>query len=217
MVNSTLRKFLKSAAAAGSSSLSGWTGCLRKPAKKTYSRYAVSFGMLITVLALSISNSFGLRTAQTWRKRLGLEREKKWDEVLSKLSPLPVSDSVYIVYEGIKDMWTSYAFEHPALTGIYGMLPGDGVDTACFKRTLRKVVLSWDFNRTWGWDFPMLAMAAARTGDPELAVNMLLYPSVQFQFDEHGLASGGPFPYFPSNGALLTAVAMMTAGIEKKN
>lgn len=58
----------------------------------------------------------------------------------------------------------------------------------------------------------MLAMAAARSGDPQLAVDMLLYPSGQFHFDEHGLASGGPFPYFPSNGALLTAVAMMAAG-----
>lgn len=40
----------------------------------------------------------------------------------------------------------------------------------------------------------------------------LLHPAGGFQFDEHGLATGGPFPYFPSNGALLTAVAMMAAG-----
>jgi hypothetical protein len=43
-------------------------------------------------------------------------------------------------------------------------------------------------------------------------VDKILYPSETFRFDEHGLASGGPFPYFPSNGALLTAVAMMAAG-----
>jgi hypothetical protein len=58
----------------------------------------------------------------------------------------------------------------------------------------------------------MVAMAAARCGNPDLAVDMLLYNSPGFQFDEHGLATGGPFPYFPSNGALLTAVAMMAAG-----
>jgi hypothetical protein len=58
----------------------------------------------------------------------------------------------------------------------------------------------------------MLAMAAARTGDPETAIDMLMHPSANFQFDEHGLATGGPFPYFPSNGALLSAVAMMAAG-----
>lgn len=31
-------------------------------------------------------------------------------------------------------------------------------------------------------------------------------------FDERGLATGGPFPYFPANGGLLHAVAMMAAG-----
>lgn len=53
----------------------------------------------------------------------------------------------------------------------------------------------------------MLAMAAARCGKPQLALEYLLHPSPNFQFDEHGLATGGPFPYLPSNGALLTAIA----------
>ncbi|WP_301704236.1 hypothetical protein [uncultured Parabacteroides sp.] len=157
---------------------------------------------------------YGLRTALEWADRLGLpeKRTKKWKEVLSKMAPLPVADGVYTTYEGIPDMWTKYTYEHPALTGVYGMLPGDGVDLATFKRTLEKVSKEWQFNRIWGWDFPMLAMAAARTGQPALAIDMLMHPSAGFQFDEHGLATGGPFPYFPSNGALLTAVAMMCGG-----
>lgn len=157
---------------------------------------------------------YGLRTALEWADRLGLseKRTKKWKEVLSKMAPLPVADGVYTTYEGIPDMWTKYTYEHPALTGVYGMLPGDGVDQPTFKRTLEKVSKEWQFNRIWGWDFPMLAMAAARTGQPALAIDMLMHPSTGFQFDEHGLATGGPFPYFPSNGALLTAVAMMCGG-----
>lgn len=157
---------------------------------------------------------YGLRTALEWADRLGLseKRTKKWKEVLSKMAPLPVADGVYTTYEGIPDMWTKYTYEHPALTGVYGMLPGDGVDLPTFKRTLEKVSKEWQFNRIWGWDFPMLAMAAARTGLPALAIDMLMHPSAGFQFDEHGLATGGPFPYFPSNGALLTAVAMMCGG-----
>lgn len=157
---------------------------------------------------------YGLRTALEWADRLGLseKRTKKWKEVLSKMAPLPVADGVYTTYEGIPDMWTKYAYEHPALTGVYGMLPGDGVDLPTFKHTLEKVCKEWQFNRIWGWDFPMLAMAAARTGQPALAIDMLMHPSAGFQFDEHGLATGGPFPYFPSNGALLTAVAMMCGG-----
>lgn len=157
---------------------------------------------------------YGLRTALEWADRLGLseKRTKKWKEVLSKMAPLPVADGVYTTYEGIPDMWTKYTYEHPALTGVYGMLPGDGVDLPTFKHTLEKVCKEWQFNRIWGWDFPMLAMAAARTGQPALAIDMLMHLSAGFQFDEHGLATGGPFPYFPSNGALLTAVAMMCGG-----
>ena len=157
---------------------------------------------------------YGLRTALEWADRLGLseKRTKKWKEVLSKMAPLPVADGVYTTYEGIPDMWTKYTYEHPALTGVYGMLPGDGVDLPTFKHTLEKVCKEWQFNRIWGWDFPMLARAAARTGQPALAIDMLMHPSAGFQFDEHGLATGGPFPYFPSNGALLTAVAMMCGG-----
>lgn len=110
------------------------------------------------------------------------------------------------------DMWTNFAFEHPALIGTFGMLPGDGVDQATLARTLSKIDATWNYDRTWGWDFPMLAMAAARCGQPDKAVDFLLHPAGGFQFDEHGLATGGPFPYFPSNGALLTAVAMMAGG-----
>lgn len=155
---------------------------------------------------------FGLRVANEWRERLGLNEENKWREVEDKLSPLPVKDGVYETYEGIPDMWQRYTFEHPALIGTLGMLPGDGVDKDIFMRTLNKVSNKWDFNHTWGWDFPMLAMAAARNGKPAQALNFLLHPSPNFQFDEHGLATGGPFPYFPSNGALLTAIAMMAGG-----
>ncbi len=155
---------------------------------------------------------FGLRVAQEWKERLSLSRNRKWDDVLNRLSPLPIEDNSYVTYEGIPGMWEKYAWEHPGLTGVYGMLPGDGVDTTTFTNTLNNVFEKWNFNRTWGWDFPMVAMAAARTGNPEKAIDLLLHESKGFQFDEHGLATGGPFPYFPSNGGLLTAIAMMAGG-----
>ena len=70
----------------------------------------------------------------------------------------------------------------------------------------------WHNGHVWGWDYPMLAMCAARLGRPADAVDLLLTASPNFQFDDAGLATGGPFPYFPSNGGLLYAVAMMAAG-----
>ncbi len=155
---------------------------------------------------------FGLRTAQAWRERLGLSRSAEWDKVLGNLSPLPVEDGFYVLDEGVRSMWSKWNFEHPALIGIFGMLPGDGVDRPSVERTFNRIVQCWNFHRTWGWDFSMLAMCGARLGQPGKALDLLLHPAGGFQFDERGLASGGPFPYFPSNGGLLYVVAMMAAG-----
>jgi hypothetical protein len=155
---------------------------------------------------------FGLRTAQTWRERLGLDRSAEWDKVLANLAPLPVEDGLYVLHEGVRDMWSKWTFEHPALVGTLGMLPGDGVDRATMERTFQRVADCWNFRRTWGWDFPMLAMCAARLGKPDQALELLLHPAAGFQFDQRGLATGGPFPYFPANGGLLYAAAMMAAG-----
>jgi hypothetical protein len=155
---------------------------------------------------------FGLRTANQWRVRMGKSIDQKWHAVAKSLAPLPKEDGVYVLSEGIKDMWGNFNFEHPALAGAYGLLPGDGVDHMAMKRTLDKVLATWRFDHVWGWDLPMLAVCAARLGEPEAAVDLLLHMSGQFQFDEAGLASGGPYPYFPSNGGLLYAVGMMAAG-----
>jgi hypothetical protein len=156
---------------------------------------------------------FGLQAAQEWRRRLKLAPNPKWDKVLKKLSPLPVKDGLYEQWENMTDMWTKYNYEHPALTGIYGVLPGNGVDLATMENTYQKVQATWTWDKCWGWDFPMVAMNAARLGHPEDAVVMLLHKSPKFGFDEHGMVGGGnPYPYFPSNGGLLYAVGMMTAG-----
>jgi len=154
----------------------------------------------------------GLLLAQKWRKRLKMPANPKYAEVLAKLSKLPVQDGRYVSWENIDSMWTKYNFEHPALIGAYGMLPGDGVDVPTMERTFTEVTKTWRFNHTWGWDFPMLAMDAAKLGHEDKAIDYLLnYPS--FKLEEHGLVGGGgTFPYFPGNGGLLYAIAMMTAG-----
>jgi hypothetical protein len=155
---------------------------------------------------------FGLRVAQEWRERLGMTRRPDWDAVLQGLAPLPINDGFYLQQEGMTDTYTKWNWEHPSLIGTRGMLPGDGMDPGVMKATVRRVMADWRWDRCWGWDFPMMAMAAARSGEPELAVEALLHPSKKFAFTTNGLSTGGPFPYFPSNGALLYAVAMMAAG-----
>lgn len=155
---------------------------------------------------------FGLRTAQTWRERLGLARNPQWDKVLSNLAPLPQMDGAYIQEEGLTDTWTAWNQNHPSLVGPLGWLPGDGVDRTVMHSTLEKVLRHWRRDCVWGWDFPMLAMTAARLGQREQAVDLLLDRSEKFRFTATGLCTGGPFPYFPSNGGLLYATAMMAAG-----
>ncbi|MDR1381966.1 MAG: hypothetical protein LBJ47_10890 [Tannerella sp.] len=154
----------------------------------------------------------GLRQAQTWRERLGLPREQRWDKIIEQLAPLPVSDGVYLSQENMPDTYTKMNWEHPSLIGPGGMLPGDGTNIETVRRTVRKVWETWQWDRCWGWDFPMMAMAAARNGETQMAVDALLHPSVKNGYNAAGLSTGGPFPYFPSNGGLLYAVAMMAAG-----
>jgi hypothetical protein len=157
---------------------------------------------------------FGLRVAQNWRERLGLGRNPAWDEVLNLLAPLPSRDGLYLMQEGMTDTFTEWNWEHPALVGALGMLPGDGVDLATMRRTLARVMEVWQWDRAWGWDFGMAAMCAARTGQPDLALNALLLDSVKNRYHPNGHNyQGEKLPaYLPGNGALLCAVAMMCAG-----
>jgi len=157
---------------------------------------------------------WGLATAQRWRRRLGLRPDPRWEAVLQGLAPLPVADGLYLMQEGMTDTYTRWNWEHPALLGALGMLPGPGVDRQTMRRSLRRVMEVWQWDRCWGWDFPLTAMAAARCGEPELAVEALLLPAVKNRYhpNGHNYQRPGLTAYLPGNGGLLAAVAMMTAG-----
>ena len=155
---------------------------------------------------------FGLRTALLWQKRMNLPLSREWETVLARLAPLPVMDGACVLQEGMTDCYGKWNWEHPAQTGAFGVLPPMEVDESVMKRTMERTSACWDWDRCWGWDFPMAAMGAARAGKPDMAVDLLLHPSERNRFDEAGLCHGGPYPYFPGNGGLLYAVAMMAAG-----
>jgi hypothetical protein len=153
---------------------------------------------------------WGLDQAQRWRERRGLPREPHWDEVRRNLAPLPVADGVFVRSAQWNDTYTKRAWEHPDPVGVFGMLPPiDGVDAQTAQRTVAKVGQTWDWNRCWGWDFPWMAMAAARTGQAALAVDALLKDSARNNYPINGINNGW---YLPGNGGLLYAVAMMAAG-----
>jgi len=117
------------------------------------------------------------------------------------------------MWPDVKNMWTEHTWDHPSLIATYGWLPGHGLDLEIMKATTRKIWDNWRFEKCWGWDFGMLAMNAARSGNPENAVGFLLDENLHL--DDVGLVRGTtqvPTPYFPGNGGLLYAVAFMAAG-----
>ena len=141
---------------------------------------------------------------------MGLARVPQWDEVRRNLAPLPVANGLFIHTAQWDDTYTKRAWEHPDPIGVFGMLPPmDGVDPEIAKRTVSKVWTTWNWNNCWGWDFPWIAMAAARTSQPQTAVDALLKNSERNNYSTDGMCGGW---YLPGNGGFLYAVAMMAAG-----
>ena len=183
---------------------------------------------------------YGLSVAQQWRERQGKARIAKWDEIINNLSSLPEVDGVYTAGQSIGDASASEAFDpfdtvarkaetfadkcrndHPAVLGACGMLPSENAPYTLLyskekmKATLDWVMQYWNWQTTWGWDYGMIAMAAARLGDPETALKALLIDTQKNTYLPNGHNFQTPDRlriYLPGNGALLTAIAMMCAG-----
>ena len=188
---------------------------------------------------------WALGVAQQWRERQGLRREASWDRVMAGLAPLPMRDGLYLPVESAPDFWSTTMSavcdrkaiappclnrDHPSFLMAYGLIADPRVDRAAMSRTLDAVRRHWDIRQTWGWDFPMMAMTAARLGRPDDAVAWLFEPAGNNQWGTTGMTPRvdvevtGPADrqglgtrrladtYFPSNGALLLAVGMMAAG-----
>lgn len=185
---------------------------------------------------------YGLSVAQQWRERQGLERNPQWDKIMHNLTPVPTTKGGIITAglptgktTGLKSFdpfntvgggATAVSTEtfdekcrndHPACLGSFGLLPASPVcnDTVAANKTLDWVMKHWNFQTTWGWDYGMIAMAAARLGDSKTALDALLIDTQKNTY----LKNGHNFQtadrlrlYLPGNGALLTAVAMMCAG-----
>ncbi len=159
---------------------------------------------------------FGLELANLWRKRLGLSENLRWKDIIGKLSKLPVKDGVYLAHENCPDTFTGFNFDHPSMLCALGMLPGAMVDRNVMEATLDKVLSDWKLDEVWGWDFPVMAMTAARLGKPEKAIDILLMdePKNIYLPNGHNMQGGKNelYIYLPGNGGLLIAAAMMAAG-----
>ncbi|ADB31184.1 conserved hypothetical protein [Kribbella flavida DSM 17836] len=155
---------------------------------------------------------WALLVAQQWRGYLGLEPDQRWTVVADGLVPAPVRDGCYAAIDG--EPWTIRT-DHPSMLYGLGVVPDTGyLDRATMSRTLAGVLDDWDWESTWGWDYPAIAMTAARLGDPATAVDALLLKATKNEYLPNGHNRQTPsLPlYLPGNGGLLAAVALMAAG-----
>ena len=162
---------------------------------------------------------WALNMANEWRERNGLQRNKKWDDVVKDLSPLPIQNNKYLFTESATDSYTNPEFktDHPSVFGALGMLPKTVMlDTVLMKNTFNWIWDNWTWNHTWGWDFPMTAMTATRLNMPGKAVDALLM-NIQtntYLPNGHNYQDGRLTIYLPGNGGTLIAAAMMCAGYD---
>lgn len=160
---------------------------------------------------------YGLAVAQEWRKRLGLEENAEWKKMLLNLAPLQVSNNFYLPNATTPNAYTDDQFrrDHPAVVGAYGFLPlNDRVNETIMSNTFDEIMKKWQWETTWGWDYPLLAMTAARLNKPERAIDALLLDVQKntYLVNGHNYQDKRLRLYLPGNGGLLAAVAMMAAG-----
>jgi hypothetical protein len=126
-------------------------------------------------------------------------------------------DKLYLAAETAVDTYKDIRFtsDHMAVLGSVGILPMCKLIREDYmKNTLHWIWDNWNWGKTWGWDYPMTAMNAARLGEPEKAVGALLMEkrTNTYLVNGHNYQDGRLRVYLPGNGGLLTAVAMMCAG-----
>lgn len=156
---------------------------------------------------------WGLETAQRWRERLGLPRDEHWERVKNGLVRPLVKDGSYAA---VATPPYTVRVDHPSMVGALGVVPQTPlIDPDTMRATLHSIQQHWQWETTWGWDYPMLAMCAARLGQPDDAVDFLLMnaPKNVYLANGHNRQAPTMLPlYLPGNGGLLMAVAMMAAG-----
>lgn len=161
----------------------------------------------------------GLEIACTWAFRLGNKVPERWSSVSSNLTLPPMEDGLYTAHENCHDTFSNHAKDHPSMLFGYSFFADKNLKAENVLQTLEKVMSMWDYKSMWGWDFAMLAMCAERLQKTSLALDFLLCNSEKNTYEINGnnyQKSRDDLPaYFPGNGALLLAAAMIFAGFNK--
>jgi len=166
---------------------------------------------------------WALQIAQKWRERVGMKPDAEWQKVIDKIAPLAQKDGLYKAAESVEDSYSpasKYTIDHPAVLAALSTLPQNNfVDPAIMQKTYDTIEKVWHWERTWGWDFPMIAMTATRLHQPEAAMDALFKNITTNTYlpNGHNYQDKRLTIYLPGNGGLLAATALMCAGFDDNN
>ena len=123
-------------------------------------------------------------------------------------------EGLYLAHENCPQTYSERNYDHPSMFGALGVLPGDGVDRETMRHTLHKTIKEWQWDQTWGWDYPLTALTAARLGESRIAIDALLMTTEKNRYlpNGHNWQRQNLPCYLPGNGGLLYAIAIMAAG-----
>lgn len=138
----------------------------------------------------------------------------KSQQTLASTEKFDPATAVYWAHENAPQSFTERNHDHPSMLAALGILTGEKVDHETMRRTLKKVMDVWDWSSTWGWDYPMIAMTAARLGETKIAIDALMIdtPKNGYAANGHNYQRPNLPLYLPGNGGLLYAIALMAAG-----
>ncbi|MDE5963282.1 MAG: hypothetical protein K2G58_04545, partial [Alistipes sp.] len=131
--------------------------------------------------------------------------------------PLADKDGLYLAAETAESTYsdTRFTSDHMAVLGAVGILPASPlVQDEIMHETFDWIYNNWNWDQTWGWDYPMTAMNAVRMGEPRKAVDALMMEkrTNTYLVNGHNYQNEQLRCYLPGNGGLLTTIALMCAG-----
>ena len=155
---------------------------------------------------------YGLKVAQDWRERLGMPRDKHWDDILNKLARPTIRNGKYAELEtdpgdGGSDMIMAL-----------GYLPKTPmIDERVMTTTFDAIYNRGGLKNFISWSLGKGALTAARIGESDKAVNILANDMFGARFLKNGHVQRAKEPlacpaYLPANSAFMAAAGLMAAG-----
>jgi hypothetical protein len=199
---------------------------------KTKKRYILGKGLIPAQERFKAEETFNptyelvywkwaLTVAQQWKERLKLPGNKKWDDVIKQLSQLPDENEKYLFAESATDSYTNpeYRTDHPSVLAALCVPTTGQINVKTMTNTFDWIWDNWTWNDTWGWDFPMTAIAATRLRMRDKAIDalLMLIRTNTYLPNGHNYQDERLRIYMPGNGGLLTAIAMMVGGYDGWN